>query len=76
VLKDLALFESNMRFEQPTEFRDQIRRKRSGVAQFPKACVVISNPTDQVEFIERFERWQKELFFDLKMRFEMARENR
>jgi len=71
VLKDLALFESNMRFEQPTEFRDQIRRKRSGVA-----CVVISNPTDQVEFIERFERWQKELFFDLKMRFEMARENR
>jgi len=72
VLKDFALFESDVRFERPTEFFDQFLRKRCGVAQRPKARVVTTNPSNKLELFENLECWEKKRFLDLKMRLEVA----
>jgi hypothetical protein len=67
-LKDLAFFKSDMRFEKPAEFLDQILCERRGVPQCTKARVVIANPRGKLELFEFVERWEKKNLLDLKMR--------
>ena len=74
--EDFAFFESNVRFEQSTEFFDQIDRERRGVPQGAKPRVIVANSSGKFERFEAIQRWEEERLLDLKVGFEMAPEGR
>jgi len=75
-LEYFAFLVADVRFEQLSESLHALAVERLGVQQCAKIGVVLANSTGERGLPDRFERREKMLLFDLKVRLQMAHEGR